>query len=401
MKKMVRNLGIVNIASIFPILAMAQSGVQIYGNLDQSLYNMSQNGKSVTTSASNSNTSSYWGITGKEEVDSGLRIGFDLRSELTLLTGQAASTTSSATGVNSTAAVTQADVTNAGDKPAFFNRAAYVSVDSSSIGSFKIGRQEDLWFSLTQTVNNTGMASLGFGTTSAIQLNATNLKQVSGIATPTSITSFAGYGNNNPMAMGIAENFVGAISYMTPSFNGFKAGYQIGIPKVSYNTPGNANNGYAYSLSYDKDNFTLRLGGNVKYDANGSNQWENDLIGGTYKIDRYTLIFAQNKTKFNGLAAGFPGLTSIGYGVNYVVSSALDGNLAYTTLSDDTNSANKVAMTAVTGKYKLSPRTSVYFGIGKANNSGKTLVGPVFGGAQPDGMNMTTSVVLTGIRHTF
>jgi predicted porin len=386
----------------FPLFAFGQSNIQIYGNLDQSLYHMSQNGKYLTTTASNSNTSSYWGIAGAEDLGNGLKASFDLRSELTLMTGQAASTTSSATGANSTLAVTQLDVTNAADKPSFFNRAAYVNIESNSIGALKIGRQEDVWFAQTGLVNNTGMASLGFGTTSALQLNSANLKLVSGIASPTSITSFAGFGNNNPMAIGVAENFVGAITYTTPIINGIKAAYQIGTPKVSYNTAGNSNNGYAYALSYDNvKDLTLRIASSVKFDTNGTNQWENDLIGGTYKLDRYTLIYAQNKTKFGGLATGYPSLTSIGYGINYIISSSLDVNAAYTTLVQDSNNNNKVAITAFTGKFKLSPRTSVYLGIGKANNSGASLVGPIFGGAASDGTNMATSVLITGIRHTF
>jgi predicted porin len=108
--------------------AMAQSSMTIYGNLDQTLVQTSQGGKSATSTASNNNSSSYWGITSTEDMGGGLKASFDLRSEITLMTGQAASTTTSATnaGQTSTAAITQNTITNAGDKPSFFNRYAFL-----------------------------------------------------------------------------------------------------------------------------------------------------------------------------------------------------------------------------------------------------------------------------------
>ena len=78
--------------------AMAQSSMTIYGNLDQDVYQSSQNGQNVTTSGSNNHSSSFWGITSTEDMGGGVKASFDLRSEITLMSGQAASTSTAANG---------------------------------------------------------------------------------------------------------------------------------------------------------------------------------------------------------------------------------------------------------------------------------------------------------------
>jgi len=55
--------------------SFAQSSMTIYGNLDQTLVQISQGGKSATSTASNNNSSSYWGITSTEDMGGGVIVG--------------------------------------------------------------------------------------------------------------------------------------------------------------------------------------------------------------------------------------------------------------------------------------------------------------------------------------
>ena len=388
--------------------AMAQSSMTIYGNLDQTVYNSSQGGKSVTSSGSNNNSSSYWGITSTEDLGGGMKASFDLRSEITLLTGQAASTTTSATnaGQTNTAAVTQNTVTNAGDKPSFFNRGAYVKLESG-LGGLTIGRQADLWWDAQNTPNTAGGASYAFGNLTAMQNNSTNYSSlVSGIANSTGLTNYAGSAsaagtNVNPTFMGASEAFMGGIAIATPTINGFKAAYQFGVPKVSYNDAGSANNGYAYALQYDGMGLNLRVAGNSKNDYSGTAAFKMQFVGGAYTMGQWRLSAGYNKLTTGGAAANTDGTTAVGLGLGYTVSSALSVNVAYGTLTDNVQSANKFTQTGVTAYYKLSPRSQVYAGIGSGKNAGQMKESPIYGGAGTDTLGATVNAYSVGIKHTF
>ena len=388
--------------------AMAQSSMTIYGNLDQTLYNSSQGGKTATSTASNANSSSYWGITSTEDIGGGMKASFDLRSEITLMTGQAASTTTSATnaGATSTAAVTQGTVTNAGDKPAFFNRNAFVQLEGG-FGAIKAGRQEDLWWTAQNAPNTSGGASYGFGNLTAMQNNASNYSSlVSGIANNTAYTGFAGSAsaagtNVNPTFMGTAEAFMGGFAYTTPSFSGFKAAYQIGVPKVSYNDAGSANNGYAYSLMYDGMGASVRVAGNVKNDYSGTAAFKQQFVGGAYTMGQWRLGVGYNKMTTAGAFANGDGTTAVGLGLGYSVSSKLTLNAAYGTLTDNVVAANKFTQTGVTAYYKLSPRSTVYAGIGSGKNAGQMKQTPSYAGAGTDTLGATVNAYSMGIKHTF
>jgi predicted porin len=388
--------------------AMAQSSMTIYGNLDQTVYNSAQGGKTVTSTASNANSSSYWGITSTEDIGGGLKASFDLRSEITLMTGQAASTSTSATnaGQTSTAAVTQNTVTNAGDKPSFFNRGAFVQL-AGGFGALKIGRQGDAWWEAQGAPNTSGGASFAFGNLTAMQNNTTNYSSlVSGIANSTALTNYAGSAsaagtNVNPTFIGVSEAFMGGISYTTPAFSGFKAQYQVGVPKVSYNDAGSANNGYAYALMYDGMGASLRVAGNSKNDYSGTAAFKMQFVGGAYQMGQWRLSAGYNKLTTGGAAANTHGTTAVGLGLGYNVSSALSLNVAYGTLTDDVTSSNKFTQTGVQAYYKLSPRSTVYAGIGTGKNDGLMKQTPVYGGAGTDTTGATVNAYLMGIKHTF
>ena len=391
--------------------ALAQSSSSIYGNLDQTLVQTSQGGKSATSSASNNNSSSYWGITSTEDMGGGLKASFDLRSEITLMTGQAASTSTSATnaGQTSTAAVTQNTVTNAGDKPSFFNRGAFLKLASDNFGAITIGRQGDAWWIAQGQVNTTTGASGGFGNLTAMQTNTTNTNLIGGANPTASLANYMGSAtaagaNINPAYYPVSEAFMGGFRFDTPSIAGFQASYQIGVPKVSYNDAGSANNGSAWVLAYDGMGASIRVASTARNDYSGSKVWEQNLVGGSYTMGQWKLALSTNKSKFSGSAAtaGVDGSTATGLGVFYTMSSALTLNVAYGELKDNVNSANTFKQTSLNAVYKLSPRSSVYGGIFNGVNAGPTMKQtPIYSGNGTDTLGATVNAYTVGIKHTF
>jgi len=388
--------------------SFAQSNVKAYGQLDAVLYQTSQGGKSATSFGSSSDGASFWGLTGMEDMGSGLSASFDLRSEITLMTGQAASTSTSATnaGQTSTAAITQNTITNAGDKPSFFNRNAYIKLDQIGVGSFTIGRQADVWWAATGELNNATGNNGGFNNLIATQINSGSfLSTVSGQANSTVITNFAGSAsasgvNINPSYIGVTSGFMGGFAYTTPNIAGFSGSYQIGVPKISYNDAGAANNGAAWTLRYDGMGLSIRLGNSYKNDYQGNKAWTQDLIGATYTLDKWKFTLAQNQMKLLGSAIG-DSSTVVGAGVFYSFSNALTLNFGYGTLKDTTNSANQFKQTTVNLYYKLSPRTAVFAGIHNGVNSGAAKMTAVYGGNATDTLGATVNAVTTGIKHNF
>ncbi len=377
--------------------ASAQSSVTLSGNLDQSVYRTTQNSKAVFTSGSNNNTTSLWSMNGVEDLGNGLKAKFNLTSEITLLTGQTGSTT---TGLAAASTAAPSD----GQKPTLFSRAANIELESASFGTLTIGRQADLWFAASGTVNNSGSNSFGMNNATAQMSNTAAFSYLSGVA-----ASGLAYGGQytvaNPTLVGTAIAFMGGVAYKTPSFMGFQAAIQTSLGKSSM-APGYSSasdNGLAYALSYNQGPIAATVARTVKNDANGDKAWTNTIIGGSYKWDAFTFIAANNKTKFAGLAAANHNMTANGLGVNYAFNPTVDMNVSYTTLKDDLVTANKFSQTAVTARYKFSKRTSAYAGLGMAKNEGASRFTSVYAGAPTTAADVATNAntVMVGLRHAF
>ncbi len=387
----------------------------IYGNLDQTLVNSSQGGKTATFTKSNSNASSYWGIASKEDMGGGLSASFDLRSEITLMTGQAASATTALTTSappTSTTAATQGNITAAADAPGFFNRGAYIKLEQAGIGALTIGRQADAWWAAQGEVNTTTGTNGGTANLTAMQTNSiasgSMTSKVNGTVSPAAITNYAGSAGSagasiNPTNIGTTYAYMGGFALSTPTIAGFNGTYQFGIPKMSYNDAGSANNGAAWALRYDGMGLSVRLGNTYKNDYDGTKAWNQDLIGASYTMGQWKVALVNNKMKFGGKAAipNANGTTSTGGGVFYTMSSALTLNAAYGILKDDVDANNKFTQTSVNAVYKLSPRTSIYGGIANGKNEGKMMQSPIYSGVGTDTVAATVSAYFFGARHTF
>jgi predicted porin len=371
------------------LLALAASAsfaqVSLYGNIDQTMFNSRQNGKTITSTTSNGNSTSAWGIKGSEDLGQGLKANFNLYSELTLMTGQASSATTSLTGTNS-------------NKPGMFNRAAYIELDSNQYGSLRVGRQSDGWFDSTIELNNTGSSSFGFGNATSIGANTLSFTNVSGVAAAG--LSNVGTTTQNPSSSGAAMVFFGGVSYTSPTIANTTVKLQTGNGKTAYADGEDIGNGAGYTVKYNNGALKLITSSSWKNDTNGNKAWTNTLYGAVYKVGAYSVNAATNKTTFGGLAAANHDMKVNSVGVGYDINSKTDVAVGYTVLTDVENTANKFTQTAVTARYKLSPRTSLYAGLGHGVNTGAAKNNMIYAGAAGD-VGASTNAAMLGLKHTF
>jgi predicted porin len=405
---------LVAIAALAATGAFAQSSVTLYGNIDQAVYHGSTYNGSNTSSASNAGSTSLWGIKGLEDLGGGTRASFDLKSELTLASGQ---TGSASTGV--AAASTGAEV---------FNRAAWLGIENDKAGSFKIGRQNDVWWEQTTQFNNTGINSFGWANATAMASGTTSLPllYVGAYTAAQGINGMGGYGaastlaSPNASAQGTGAAFFGGLSYQTPTWMGLTAKIQRGVPKAYYDSASNVGQISGTSVAYAQGPLSLGYGTNTKTDTAGNKAMQQTMLGAKYVWDKYTFTGALNQTRMGGLtqtaAANLPvahdvNITALGVG--YQLTSAWKLDVGYTVMKDVTDTANKFTQTGVVGTYAMSKRTSFYAGYGQGSNSGASRYGSVYAGnanTQP-GVGQTTvtsamtgqgdKTVMAGLRHQF
>lgn len=358
--------------------------VSVFGNFDQTAYHSRQNGKTVSSIASNANTVSNWGIKGTEDLGQGLKANFTLISEISAMTGQ---TGSAATGISNTNS----------NKPQLFNRGAWLGL-SSNYGEFRAGRQSDAWYESTLAVNNTGGASFGFNNVTAAMGNVGSHANITGV-TPVGLSNL-GTSTRNYTNSGTAVAFYGGVSYTSPKIFNTTVKLQTGQGKPSYADGSDIGGGSAYSAKYDNGTISAVVASTWKNDTNGVKAFTNTLVGGNYKTRGFTFTAAQNKTTFGGLATANHDMVAKAVGVGYDVSSRTNVAVGYTVLSDSDNANNKFKQTGVTARYKLSNRTTLYGGVAHGVNEGASKMGVVYAQAASDaGANVNAAIL--GLRYQF
>jgi len=408
---------LVALAALAATTAFAQSSVTLYGNMDQSVFRSSADAGWMLSSNSNGGSTSLWGITGKEDLGGGTTVSFDLKSELSLATG---TTGSAATGISNTAAtttVTQVTTTNtvtgatttvSDYSVPMFNRGAWVGIANSKLGDFKIGRQNDAWWETGTKFNNTGINSFGWANaTAAVSgTTASNLAALSG-GTGLSTTAgnnqtWVGTATSNPSLRGTGMAFYGGISYATPVINGFQFKVGNGVPKAGYTTHTETNNTRSYSLNYANGPLTAAWATTNTNFGNESGI-KNTLIGVKYVMGQYTFTAAQNQTRLGTgvLASQAHDADVRAFGVGYALNAKWNLDVGYTTTSDKTDTANKFTQMGATAKYAFSKRTTWYVGYGKGKNEGQSNYGVVYAGGDAPGKGLSSSAIITGLKHAF
>ena len=428
--------------SAFATAAQAQSSVTLYGNLDATeAYQSAGIGKSYALTGS-ANTTSLWGMTGSEDMGGGMKMGFDLKSEINMATGATGSGTN-VTPANSLVATTlptaTSSPTNTGATANLFNRGANIFISSASLGEVKVGRMDDIEWAMSGGFSTSGSNSFGSNQAHAQIGNIANtgLGVCGSAAAPTAgiagngICSTMGYVTNNANTyQGTADAFMAGIQYTTPVFSGFSAKVQTGVGANSATAPMGTGNVQGFGMFYTGlgGNLNLAFGQSNRFDDVGQLGLKITTLGAKYKvIPSTTLIGTWTQTGLSnstaaggvmGVSGANAGNTMYSFGVNHQVTPSIDVNLAYTNVTGDTSatatsaangsingSANSVNMLGLTGRYAFSKRTQMYAGIGQANNSGAYFMSPIYGGVTMGGITTGTganiAAAMLGLRHSF
>jgi predicted porin len=414
---------LVAIAALAATGAFAQSSVTIYGNLDQTMFRGTDNGKTYSDIASNAGSTSTLGFRGKEDLGAGLSANFNLLGELSMKEGQMGSTTSGNAA------------TSGGQKPNIFTRGATVGIASATYGSLDVGRVTDQAWVTQGTLNNTGLNSLGWNALTATSTNPgdngmstftgkyaytpvtaaaaaavgdgtfQNTRSASYNAKYNGVVTMPTLGAGNTAQTGTAPlNFGGGLTYTTPNINGLVGSIQSFGTTNSYGTA-KAGGGLAYSANYTTGGLRLAYGNTYRNGSNGEKAISMDVYGAEYKMGAYTFVGGITHTKFSGTFDGLQdNVTVKGLGIGYDVSPQIEVKGAWTQMQDDATGMSdyKTTIKAVTARYKFSARSSVYAGYGKADNTGANNKQSIFyGGTQPSVGAASNTGLLVGIKHAF
>lgn len=163
--------------------AQAQSSVTLYGRLETSVaYVKLGDGSHVTALSNGTNGTlgadpiggSRWGLRGSEDLGGGLKANFTIESGFFVDSGAPA------------------------DTARIFNRAAWVGLQSASLGELRLGRQQGMTRELNVAI--TDISSEGELT----------------------IIDTTGFGANRPLFQNFGTRVDNAVTYITPSFSGFQ-----------------------------------------------------------------------------------------------------------------------------------------------------------------------------------
>jgi len=385
---------LVALAALAATTAFAQSSVTLYGNMDQSVFRSKSDTGYLLSSGSNAGSTSLWGITGSEDLGGGTKASFDLKSELTLASGQ---TGSASTGLAASSGAAEV-----------FNRGAWVGIANAGLGDFKIGRQNDAWWETSTKYNNTGINSFGWANATAMMSGTNTLKNLYAGSDLSAIAGAgAATGPTNVGSVGTGGAFYGGISYATPVFAGFQFKYGKGVPKAGYTVSSSANQITSASLNYANGPLTASYAQQARTNAAGDNAFEQRLLGVKYVMGQYTFTYGNNKTTVSSTARTTDGghdATVNAFGVGYALNPKWNIDVGYTVAKDADNSANKWTQTGVVGKYAFSKRTTWYVGYGRSANEGSSRYGSVYAGSAnsiPATAGTSESTIITGLKHAF
>jgi predicted porin len=425
MKKLLMALGLLGTIG----LAQAQSSVQIYGLLDESV--VSQTGKGLNATNMNSVTTipSNIGFKGREDIGSGNGIGFDLNTGINLNSGNVGSPTA---GVGGTTAQNGYEP-QLGTSTLFY-RAANMSFDNAEIGTVKVGRQPTPQFVQSWTVDALSTASGGMG----VAFSLVGAGPYGGNGSLTG--NFAAPLNpdmNQSNINGVATNYANGVSYQTPRWYGLQTTAFLGVMNGSSTTAGGSSvNSQAQQqilVDYVNGNYT----GSISYanvlDNVGHKQFSTVLAGLGYTLDKFTFKLDYYGAQFGqcsqvtaggncmnsavslsttgtivatsyapiGSAYG-DNFNAYAAGVSYMATPVLRLVAQYTSIKDQIIGANQIGLSSLYADYALSKRTSVYALGSLSANHGAANMGPIFGAPTrtPQNGQDITSVAL-GIRHTF
>jgi GBP family porin len=335
--------------------ALAQSSVTLYGVIDASVESV-KGDKSVTRVSSDNLSTSRFGLKGTEDIGGGLKANFVLESGLKSDTGAA-------------------------DTTRFFNRAAWVGLNSSTLGEVRLGRIDSLIGDVAgnvlsaQPYDDLVIVGTRAGSSSKYRRIDNAVTYITPALVP-GLTTTLQYstGTGTPTAGEVAGSSEGK------SF-GLSAKYVAGplTAGVSYLNAKDESTGSTVS---DKANATLSYLGydfgvakvTAYYDAE-----TRPTVGSTTDTRRLTVTGAKVAVPVS------PEFTAI-------VGASVARNTLGTVAGDD-----NVEIVTIKGIYTLSKRTSLYGMYTNVNNDTGTKLGVL----PPTVTDKTTRGIAVGVRHAF
>lgn len=353
-----------------------REGVALYGSVDMGINYQTVGGKSLVQTQSGGEWTSKLGFFGREDLGGGLRAEFNLESGFLANNGTMQDSTS------------------------FFNREAWVGLNSSTYGRVRFGKQIGTGLPLFVDVFGT------VGTNSAYTWLGTAVVQ-----TP------KGFGYNSDLGAGatqLAARVNNAITYLSPSFAGFSTELMYAPSNVAGQSPTAAAQG-ALLQWYDGTTYLTGTYNQVwgTTGTGGTSTVRNDLYGLGVVVDTGRIVLSG---AFNQYA---PRLANDGIARVYTLGTiwpvgrnAFRASVVYRDTSGVHDSANKLAKDSAFGvmlgyDYTLSKRTGLYARAGFIRNYGISTVLlnnnplPTQAGSTAPELGTTPVTVSLGMYHNF
>ena len=388
---------LIALAAVAATSAFAQSSVSLYGRADVGYANQSVSTTRAGVDTKNTyngvtshnSVSSYWGITGTEDLGGGLKANFKFEQDLFPATGA-----TGASGADSGVTGAQADRAATGA----FNRISLVGL-SGGFGTLNLGTDYVPTFKLAAATDVFGQSFLttvglsagthGIGLGSLAASTGINAGTIQNITTATN---------------SIAQNTGAArqIQYSTPNFGGFTANLAVVNSDSSYSgaTVSNAVSKQTnVSGIYSNGPLYVGLAFGVR-EAEAAATLKNELtvFGASYDFKSFKLVgnyLASKSTASN--VVGDTKSTEYNLGVTVpfgaVTAIAQIGRNTYN--SDVSGQAGDAAGNdwAIGAEYALSKRTTAFVKTGTTNK----LEGTINNQARDTKRDVTS----IGVRHTF
>ncbi|MFM0729893.1 porin [Paraburkholderia sediminicola] len=353
-----------------------REGVALYGSVDMGINYQTVGGKSLVQTQSGGEWTSKLGFFGREDLGGGLRAEFNLESGFLANSGAMQDSTS------------------------FFNREAWVGLNSSTYGRVRFGKQIGTGLPLFVDVFGT------VGTNSAYTWLGTAVVQ-----TP------KGFGYNSDLGAGatqLAARVNNAITYLSPSFAGFSTELMYAPSNVAGQSPTAAAQG-ALLQWYDGTTYVTGTYNQVwgATGASGTSTVRNDLygLGVVYDTGKIVLSGAFNQYAPKLANDGIARVYTLGT-IWPVGRNAFRASVVYRDTSGVHDTAKNPAKDSAFGvmfgyDYTLSKRTGLYARAGFIRNYGISTVLlnnnplPTQTGSTAPELGTTPVTVSLGMYHNF
>jgi predicted porin len=356
-----------------------REGVALYGSVDMGINYQTVGGKSLVQTQSGGEWTSKFGFFGREDLGGGLRAEFNLENGFLANSGAMQDNTS------------------------FFNRQAWVGLNSSAYGRVRFGKQIGTGLPLFVDVFGT------VGTNSAYTWLGTAVVQ-----TP------KGYGYNSDLGAGATQlpaRVNNAITYLSPSFAGFSTELMYAPSNVAGQSPTAAAQGallqWYDGTTYVTGTYNQVWGGTGAGGTGSTSTVRNDLygLGVVYDTGKIVLSGAFNQYAPKLANDGIASVYTLGT-IWPVGRNAFRASVVYRDTSGVHDSANNPAKDSAFGvmlgyDYTLSKRTGLYARAGFIRNYGISTVLlnnnplPTQTGSTAPELGTTPVTVSLGMYHNF